>query len=257
MSSGLSSTNDPALNILEIFSLRVGGQEIEIPAIPRSLLSHVAVNGRTIDRRRLTQILWPGLGAAAATKRLRQILWRLRSATEVPLLEVNDLTISLLPNVRVDWETAEAEARAVVSSGAIRADSPGAPVWRLFALPLMSDHDCDCATGRAAQLQWDHLRFTALQIVAEEMMAAGEAMPAVEHATAGIRVDEFSEWPYRIIAQAHQERGDLGLAAKVMERYDDLQRARRRFSAATGHRFQPARPNRVPAARRAPVAEKD
>lgn len=214
------SPKSVSLQLLGTFGCTIDGLTLSLPAIPRAVLAHVALNSRSIDRKSLERILWPGLGEAAAAKRLRQVIWRVRAATDDRVIRVDDMTAALLPGVSVDWEAVVVEARRIIAAGVTQADRAE---WDSFALPLLPEHACTAA--RAAQLQWNHLRFVALQRLAEEMLANGEPLRAVEFAAAGIRADPMSEWPYRVIAQAHSDRGDVGLAMSILSDYSELIKA--------------------------------
>jgi DNA-binding SARP family transcriptional activator len=225
------------IQLLGAFNCSIGGVALDLPSIPSALIAHLCLTGRAMARRSLEQSLWPGLGAPAASKRMRQVLWRIRSATDGRLLITTDTQICLDDAVTVDWERAEEDAHRVTHEGAdleeIIADRAA---WRSLTKPLLPDHNCPSV--RATRLRWNHLRLSALRRLAENALSRGDTLLAVELATAAIVIDELSEWPYQIIAHTYLARHDIGLAARVLSEYSDLLRLRFNLSPSSNIRAQ-------------------
>jgi DNA-binding SARP family transcriptional activator len=212
---------DLRLQLLGRFTCSIDGEVTNLPAIPRAMIAHIALGGRSLERRALEQILWPGLDRATATKRLSQILWRVRDATGDSVVAATDTGISLRPGVTVDWEHAEALARKIAAFGAGEQETSADPArWSPLKSLLLPDHTCSAA--RAAQLSWNHLRLLALNRLAEAFLSAGDPVTAVDFAASAIQADELTEWPYLIIANAHLTRGDVGMARRVVNGYLEL-----------------------------------
>jgi DNA-binding SARP family transcriptional activator len=214
-----------SLGLLGKFSCSVDGEVINLAAIPRAMLAHVALEGRSLARRALEETLWSGLERATATKRLSQVLWRVRDATGDRIVEATDTEISLRPDVFVDWDHAEAMARKIAIFGVDEREAVADPErWAPFKSLLLPDHTC--AAARAAQLSWNHVRLLALNRLAEAILSAGDSVTAVDFAASAIQVDELTEWPYLVIANAHLDRGNVGLARKVVNDYAELLKKR-------------------------------
>jgi DNA-binding SARP family transcriptional activator len=215
----------PSLQLLGKFSCSIDGEVTNLSTIPRAMLAHIALEGRSLERRALEQILWPGLDRATTTKRLSQILWRVRDATGDLIVEATDTGISLRPDVTVDWERAEALARKIAVSGVGEQEMAADPArWNPLKSLLLPDHTCSAA--RAAQLSWNHLRLLALNRLAEAVLVAGDLVTAVDFAASAIQVDELTEWPYLIISNAHLDRGNVGMARRVVNDYVELLKTR-------------------------------
>jgi DNA-binding SARP family transcriptional activator len=218
-------THNLRLHLLGKFSCSIDGDVRNLSTIPGAMLAHIALGGRSLERRALEQILWPGLDRTTATKRLSQILWRVRDATRDLIVETTDSEISLRPDVIVDWEHAEALARKIAVSGVGEREMAADPArWSPLKSLLLPDHTCSAA--RAAQLSWNHLRLLALNRLAEAILSAGDSVTAVDFAASAIQVDELTEWPYLIIANAHLDRGNVGMARRVVNDYAELLKKR-------------------------------
>lgn len=202
------------VRLLGGLSCIIGQDEVELTELPASLVVQLALEGRSLSRRSVLGRLWPDLPLAQAAKRLRQILWRIRTLTEGRLLRVTAETITLV--ARVDLPELESFAKGIAGAGH-RKLPPG---WRLLAEELLPGWDDEVVIR--AQDRWNQLRLLALQDLAGELLRAGDVMGAIEAATQATRVDELSEGSHRTLVGAHLARADMARAQLTYRHYSRM-----------------------------------
>ncbi len=161
--------------------------------------------------------VWPDLEPEAAAKRLRQLLWRVRTATAGRLLDVSMEQVRLADHVEVDLYDAERFARRAMEHGS-------APPAEHAVLGRELLADWQDGTVLDAQERWNRLRLMALERLAEESLRAGAVLDAIEFAGMATMVDEFDEIPRRIMVSAYSLRGDHAGARRVYDAYRRLLR---------------------------------
>lgn len=206
------------VELLSAFKCRFGGRDLRFPGGPSSLIATVALEGDVLGRRAVQARMWPDLPPATASKRLRQLLWRIRRETGI--LDVADGEVGLAAGVEVDLREAEARAKDVVEGPVPGGARPDA--WRFLADGLLPGWTDDHVV--AAQDRWDRLRIIALERLAERSLEDGAPLDALEFAAMAVRVDELAETAHRTMAAAHLARGDVAGARRVYARYERLLR---------------------------------
>jgi DNA-binding SARP family transcriptional activator len=143
---------------------------------------------------------------------------RARQATGEAILRVTQETVELRDDVEVDFKRVEALARSVVQGGAVlEAGDDVQERWWALCLELLNDRDD--AHVLEARDHWDRLRMLALEELARGYLRVEATAAAIELATAATKVDELSEPPHRIVAEAYLLRRDFALARRTYAHY--------------------------------------
>ena len=92
-----------AISLLGGFEVCRDGQRLELPPSCRRLVALAALKRRAVPRGWICRVLWPTTRPDRAAARLRTTLWRLRPIGAETLLTVKPQSISVAPEVSVDW----------------------------------------------------------------------------------------------------------------------------------------------------------
>ncbi|WP_344836057.1 bacterial transcriptional activator domain-containing protein [Actinocorallia longicatena] len=204
------------LRLLDGFACSIAGTEVALAEYPAELVIQVFLGGGRASRRSLQQRMWPDVTAENSAKRLRQLLWRVGTATGGRLLEAGAMTVTLAEGVTVDVGEAEALARSLS-----RISPAGLPDgWEVLSRPLLPGWDSDEVTG--ARERWDQLRLLALQDLAAGLLRAGDVAAAIEIASRAQAIDALSEGSHRVLAAAHLARADRPRAERAYRAYARL-----------------------------------
>ena len=175
-----------------------------------ALLAFLALEG-SANRSRLAGFLWPESGEERARANLRQLLRRLRNATDDDLLESSDL-IRLSSQVEVD--VLELQAAAIID-GALQGGA--------FSGELLAGHDYDDCPEFLEWLVAQRDRLVALRReLLEEEVAKRENerdySGALRLAERLLEFDPLSEQSYRKAMRLHYLAGDRAAALRVFRR---------------------------------------
>ena len=175
-----------------------------------ALLAYLTLEGPT-GRSRLAGILWPESGEERARANLRQLLRRLKTATDDDLLETSDL-IRLAQGVEVD--VLQLQAAAVIE---------GAAQGTSFSGELLAGHDYDDCPELLEWLVAQRERLAALRReLLEEEIARREAdrdyVGALRLAERLLDLDPISEESYRKAMRLHYLSGDRAAALRAFRR---------------------------------------
>lgn len=251
MAIGQLSTQHDAcyLELMPSVRLRLGGREVRLSEAMSALVVAVAIRKEGLSRRTLQARMWPDLGSGDASKRLRQLLWRIRQVTDDRLLDVTAEGVRLADVVGVDLRDAELCARRAIDGVTV-----GLPAdWVLLGEELLSSWPDEGVYDE--QDRWDRLRLLAMERLAERLLAAGDVLEAIEVAGKAMNVDEFSEAPHRILAAAYLARGDRASAWRVYTRYRDFLTTEMGLDPSTAFRdLIGAQATRTPGAKATPDA---
>lgn len=123
-----------AISLLGGFEVYRDGQRLELPPSCRRLVALAALKRRAVPRGWICRVLWPTTRPDRAAARLRTTLWRLRPIGAEALLTVKPQSISVAPEVSVDWYDA-----VDLSGQLLRHTDPAGPDRDLAAelLPLL------------------------------------------------------------------------------------------------------------------------
>jgi DNA-binding SARP family transcriptional activator len=219
------ATGDGCVHLLSAFTCRVDGSEVALAEFPRNLVINLVLGEHRVSRGVLMARLWPDEAPERAAKRLRQTLWRIRRLTRGRIISANHDVVGLVEGACVDFTAAVGRARHAVSPTATPVELAAHPLdrWRPLALPLLPGSVSD--EVHMAQQRWDRLRLLALEKIADAKLLQGDIPAAIELASHAVEVDDLSEGPYRVLAQAHLARNDIAMAQRVYGAYAALLQA--------------------------------
>ncbi|GAA2092673.1 AfsR/SARP family transcriptional regulator [Actinomadura alba] len=218
------STGGGCVHLLSAFTCRIDGGEVALAELPRNLVINLVLGRHRMSRGALMARLWPDEEPERAAKRLRQILWRIRRLTQGRIVSADHEVIGLAEDTCVDFTAALDLARFAVSATATLPELAIRSLdhWRPLAQPLLPGSTSD--EVHMARQRWDRLRLLALEKIADAMLLSGDIPAAIELASYAVEVDDLSEGPYRVLAQAHLARNDIGMAQRVYGAYAALLR---------------------------------
>ena len=175
-----------------------------------ALLAFLALEGPS-SRSRLAGLLWPESGEERARANLRQLLRRLRTATNDDLLDTSD-HLRLAAEVEVD--VLQLQALAVTEAGVQVTDFPG---------ELLAGHDFDDCPELLEWLSAQRERLAALrrELLEEEVgrrEAERDHQGALRLAERLLELDPLSEGSYRKLMRLHYLAGDRAAALNTFRR---------------------------------------
>jgi DNA-binding SARP family transcriptional activator len=95
-----------AVQLIGGFGVRRDNDPVVLPLSCQRVVALAALAGRPVHRAWACSQLWPEIPAPSASARLRTTLWRLRPLGADGLFSVDAQTLSLAPDVHVDWRRA-------------------------------------------------------------------------------------------------------------------------------------------------------
>jgi len=212
-----ASRSAVTLTLLQGFRLETDGSTVELPLGSQRLVAFLAVHRRPLQRLYVAGSLWIDCGEERANASLRTALWRLRRLG-FPLVDSSRNQLSLSSSVSVDLQESEHHAQEVLRhKGSISPDRRDA---LLFDGDLLSDwYDDWVMLERERHRQ---LRLLALEILCEELAAAGSYALAVEAGLACIAAEPLRESAHRALISAHRAQGNLVEAVRQYRLYHRL-----------------------------------
>ena len=205
------------LTLLQGFRVESSGRAIELPLGSQRLVAFLAVQRRPVQRLYVAGNLWLDCGEERANARLRTALWRLRRL-DFPLVESMRHELRLAPSVSVDLHESDERAKQVLrhhDSSALQEQDA-----LLFEGELLGDwYDDWVLLERERHRQ---LRLLALEILCEDLAAAGSYALAVEAGLACITAEPLRESAHRALISAHLTEGNLCEARRQYQLYRRL-----------------------------------
>src|SRR4030095_16727930 len=169
-----------------------------------ALLAYLAIEGQA-PRATLLELLWPDVQRGAARNHLRQLLYRLRRAVGVELVEGNEL-LALAEGIEVDLRDADAFSTASELLTGLDYDHfPQFDVWLTNQRARVRRAQCDALASKCSQLEGDGKLAEAIA-VAETLVAL---TPLEEHA-------------HQRLMHLHYLRGDRSASIAAFERCERL-----------------------------------
>jgi DNA-binding SARP family transcriptional activator len=209
------------LSLLGNCQLSVGGSVVALGANAQRLLVLLALRGPQ-RRTYLAGTLWADTTDDQAAKRLRSTLWRLRRQSTT-LLEVDEQSVGLSRSVEVDIDHLKFVCREMME----RKVTPD----RLTAYFKVLVHTRELLLGfydewvLQAREQLVNLRLHALEVLVEDLIAAGRFAESVEAAIAAVQLDPLRESTHRALMRAYLAEGNRASARCEVERYRMLLRS--------------------------------
>jgi DNA-binding SARP family transcriptional activator len=207
------------LHLLGGFRIVSEGQAVAVPTLGAKLLALLAINGRPTSRSRIAGTMWPTVNEHRATANLRSIVWRL-PATAQGFVRTSGTTLALAESVDVDLERARVTVRQMLA-GELPLDSVQAPV-SFLCQPLLPEWDDDWLVFERERIRQLHLH--ALERLAADLLAAGDALSAVDVGITVIGSEPLRESAHILVIRAHMAAGNRLDARRCYERYDELLR---------------------------------
>ena len=204
---------DPiCLTLLGGFALRVGPENVELPAGAQRLVALLALRGR-MSRGRLAGTLWPETTEHRALASLRTGIWRVNQSAD-RLVATTGGTVDLGAGVDVDvrrlvgaaLSTMKAAATGSIDGALAVVDDEG---------ELLPDWDDEWLPADRERLR--QLRLHVLEAVADRLALAGQFGLALEAALAALRVDLLRESAHRAVIRIHLAEGNVAEARRAFE----------------------------------------
>lgn len=188
----------------------------ELPLGSQRLLAFLALRDRAVTRSAVADALWPESSEEHAQSSLRSALSRLRKVAREGVL-VTPLELCIGSEVSSDLREARALAHRLLVRGVTpqEADLVAASIVDL-SLDLLPGWYDDWVVMEAED--WRQLRLHALEVMAEQLLAAGRAGDAIAAARAAIRVDPLRESAHAGLIRVHLAEGNQ---SEALAAYDD------------------------------------
>lgn len=198
------SADTASLGLLNAFSLRCGGERVELPSAAQRLLAFLALNPQPAPRAHVAAILWPDSTTDRANGSLRSLLWRLAHVHRNTLVVATD-DLRLADHVGVDVHRAWADAERVLD---------GEPVTDLDADELAHDilPDWDEEWVRVERDRFRQLRLHALETLSTRLVRERRYGEAVGTAMVAVAADPLRETAHRALIGAYLAEGNRGEA---------------------------------------------
>ncbi|MBF6465691.1 SARP family transcriptional regulator [Nocardia beijingensis] len=213
----ISDTTCFQLTLVEEFSLRHGGRQLELPHMAERVLTYLALLDRPVARSRLAGALWPGCADSCASKSLRTALWRLRRAQEA-LVQLEGDRLRLGPGVSVDLAELTGLARRLIHDPGPE-DLARVPLL-LQRKELLPDWDEDWMIADREHYRLN--RIMALESAAQVLLERRQAGAALIAASAVVQQEPLRESSRRIVMQIHLSQGNEADAIREYRCYRDL-----------------------------------
>ena len=196
------------IRLLGQFSVQRDGTPAAIPLGHAAQALKVVAVFRRIAVDNLAELLWPGAEPGVGTRRLRNILWRIRSSSG-DLLRRYDNFICLEDGVVTDMSLFEAAAARAFQEGLplVEAHSLARDAVRLYGGELLpSDRYADWTTGPRESLTQTRLQL--LDLMLAHATEAGNRQEAFALLEDLIDADPYEERYYVQLATLHREAGN-------------------------------------------------
>ena len=193
------------------FALEVTGRRAQLPRHARRVLAYLALTStRTndIDRRLLTERLWPDSPGDRSAASLRTALWRIRREG-AEIVRAGGGRVSLGENVSVDVHKFQCLVARLLST-----DTPP-PREELHtlteAVDLLPGWDEDWLVLAREQLR--QKRLSALECTARQLSERGSHLPAIELMLGVVAAEPLRESAHAMLIDAHLRQGNTADAS--------------------------------------------
>ena len=196
--------------------LRGSVQLSELPLGSQRLLAFLALRDRAVTRGAVADALWPEASEEHGQSSLRSALSRLRKVAREGVL-VTPLELCIGAGVSSDLRDTRALAHRLLVRGVTpqEADLVAASIADL-SLDLLPGWYDDWVVVEAED--WRQLRLHALEVMTEQLLAAGRPSDAIAAARAAIRVDPLRESAHAGLIRVHLAEGNQ---SEALAAYDD------------------------------------
>ena len=227
-SAGVADTGEPLrrtpgevaeweIDLLGSVGLRRRGEVVAMPyslAVQALLITSLR---RRVPIEELVELLWPDAEPGVGMRRLRNVLWRVRSACGDVLVRDGSL-IRLDDQVVVDVEQFRALAREALGaegSGARASELARAALTLYRGELLPAERYADWAAGPRESLSRLHIQL--LELLLAEAVAAEHLQDAFGFVDRLIECDPYNEQHHLVLAELYAKSGNRRRALRVLE----------------------------------------
>jgi DNA-binding SARP family transcriptional activator len=207
------------LSLLGAWQLTAGDHTVEVGTNGQRLIALLAMRG-ACDRSYLSGVLWPDCSVPHARGNLRATLSRLRRRNLADVLQSANDVLSLRTEIEVDVNRLLATTSAVLD-GTLQAPDRST-LRELAGDDLLVGWYEDWVLLERERLR--QLRLHALEVLSEQMLAAGDATAALEAALAAAAVEPLRESAHGAVIRAHLAAGNRAEALRQLGRLRNLLR---------------------------------
>jgi len=202
----------PTVSLLNAFELRCDGRVVSLPLSAQRLLAFVALHGRPVLRVYVAGTLWIDASDERAGGSLRSSLWRL-NRQGYRLVEATATHLQLAPGIDVDVRRVLRLARRLLDGSADAADLHGAE--GVLGDELLPDWYDDWLLFERERFRQVSLH--ALEVLADQLVRAGELSRALEAALSAVRSEPLRESAHRAVIRVHLAEGNRAEAIRHYE----------------------------------------
>jgi DNA-binding SARP family transcriptional activator len=204
---------DVEIRLLPRFRLDIDGHEGTVSSRAERVLVFLALHGGTAARGAVAGTLWPEVTAERALSSLRTALWNLNRRAPA-LIEIRPASLSLGPDVRVDFHEAVAKAQELIGGRHLLDDV--ARSIQLLRQELLSDWAEDWIL--IEQEHFRQLRLHGLESLGELLVGAGRHAQAVVAALEAVACDPLRESAHELLMRIYLAEGNRGEAVNSYDR---------------------------------------
>jgi DNA-binding SARP family transcriptional activator len=179
------------------FELWVGGRRLSMPFGCQRVLAFLAVNFRSVERRRLAATLWPDTCMQQAMTNVRSRLWHMRQ-TVPGLVEQQGRLVRLSPDVWIDVAEAVVVARRLLDG---ELEEGSVEELRLMMGELLIELDDEWVLIERERLR--QIRLNALEAACANLTREGSYLRAVEAGLSAVTAEPLRESAHRALISAH------------------------------------------------------
>lgn len=215
-SNGERTASRPALclSLLGGFELKSAEGAVRLAAGVRRLVAYLALQQRTVGRRKVASELWPDCSEARCSASLRSALWRL-GAVGTHVTEVDATCVALHPSVAVDFHAVrELAARTLDHRAPVT--EPGAQI-RALSNDLLPDWDEEWIVTERERFR--QLRLHALDVLCMNLTLDGRFGHALDAGLSAIDADPLRESSRIAVMRAYLAQGNRSEAIRHYQSY--------------------------------------
>jgi DNA-binding SARP family transcriptional activator len=214
------STDAVHVKVLGGFECEHAGCRISLPLGAQRLLALLALREDGAHRAGAAERLWPDSSAGRAAGNLRSALWRGRRVAGVTVIECVGPRLRMSQAVCVDVRAVQGQVREVLEGGFPITDRDCESLVDALSRGLLPDWAEDWLV--LERERWDQVRLHALEGVAEQLLAGGQYLGALEAALAAVAAEPIRETAHRLVIEVHLAEGNPASALVHYQRYRTL-----------------------------------
>ena len=195
------------VSLLGSFSISVNETQVKLPPQCERLVAYLALNGGTVDRDRLVDVLWPDTTASRGCASLRTATWRTRAACGTSVVQATQAGVQLLVDVDIDIVQAGELGVALL-------EGDGRPTENLYALdplaPLLAGWFEDWVVLERERIAQLHLRYA--EGLVRQLVIQGSVHLALAVALQAVSLDRLRQSAHRTLMLVYCAEGNVAQA---------------------------------------------